>query len=123
MINQRTALYILIICAVMFYGLAGVLFNPFIIWTALPLYIAYFRLRAAIQLQSRLKYVGFLEFSLVSIGFSLFYHLPWFFDWWGTKTSSSTSALIFIFLPVYAVILGFVGLFIGWTIGMFRGLQ
>jgi hypothetical protein len=63
MINQRTALYILIICAVMFYGLAGVLFNPFIIWTALPLYIAYFRLRAAIQLQSRLKYVGFLGFS------------------------------------------------------------
>jgi hypothetical protein len=36
----------------------------------------------------------------------MFAHAAWAFDWGRTATGSSTSGLIFIFLPIYAVVLG-----------------
>jgi hypothetical protein len=40
-------------------------------------------------------------------------HAAWLFDWGGTATGSSTSGLIFLFLPLYALVMGaaFYGLF------------
>ena len=33
-------------------------------------------------------------------------HAAWLFDWGGTQTGSSTSGLIFLFSPIYSVLLG-----------------
>jgi hypothetical protein len=33
-------------------------------------------------------------------------HAAWVFDWGGTQTSSSTSGLIFLFSPIYSILLG-----------------
>jgi len=39
-------------------------------------------------------------------------HAAWVFDWGGTQTGSSTAGLIFLFSPIYSVLLGMVG----WTV-------
>jgi PPE-repeat protein len=33
-------------------------------------------------------------------------HAAWIFDWGGTQTGSSTSGLIFLFSPIYSILLG-----------------
>ena len=117
--HSKTELYFFIACAIMFYVLAGIAFNPFILWIALPLYLGYAFIKSVTVSDSIVKRYSSYGFIIASVGFSLFYHLTWFFDWQGTKTGSSTSALIFIWLPIYAVILGFIGQFIGNLVGNF----
>lgn len=39
-------------------------------------------------------------------------HAAWVFDWGGTQTESSTAGLLFLFSPIYSVLLGTVG----WTV-------
>jgi hypothetical protein len=68
-------------------------------------------------LNSRPVIIGFAFYTIISLGLLLFGHLAWYFDWQGTKTGSSTSGLIFIFLPLYAVILGGIGYLFGWLAG------
>lgn len=36
-------------------------------------------------------------------------HAAWVFDWGGTQTGSSTAGLIFLFSPVYSMLLGACG--------------
>lgn len=78
--------------------------NPFWVWNTFPLIVAYWLLRRA-----RLKGLRALPEGLF-IGFTLgplvLAHAAWIFDWNRTATGSSTSALMFIFLPIYALILG-----------------
>lgn len=96
-----------------FYFLEGTLLNPLVLWVCLPLYIGYFIIngfwKKGLVTQLRKAY-GFL---IPSISFSYFYHIAWYFDLWQIKTGGSTSALIFIWFPIYAVILGFFGYLIG----------
>jgi len=47
-------------------------------------------------------------FSLVVALFVALAHLAWTFDWGGTATGSSTSALMFIFLPPWSIVFGVV---------------
>ncbi len=117
--HSKTEVYFFIACAIIFYALAGIAFNPLILWTALPLYLGYAFIKSATVSGSIVKCYSSYGFIIASVGFSLFYHLTWFFDWQGTKTGSSTSALIFIWLPIYAVVLGFIGQFIGKLVGNF----
>ncbi len=115
--HKITSIYILITAAVVFYFLAGILLNPLIIWTSLPLYISYILVNSAIKSNSIKKLFSAYGFMLFSIIFSIFYHVTWFIDWQGTKTSSSTSALIFIWLPLYSILIGLVGYVIGQIAG------
>ena len=118
--NSKKGLLSFIACAIVFYALAGIAVNPLIIWTALPLYISYVLTKSdrfSSSISGRYSSYGF---NIASVGFSLFYHLAWFFDWQGTQTSSSTSAIIFIIMPIYAVVLGFGGLLVGGLIGRFQ---
>ena len=103
----------LLILALGMYILEGILLNLLIIWVLLPLYIGYSIIRKAWRINSSKKLEQGYGFLIVSVGFSYLYHFAWFFDWGGTKTASSTSALIFIWFPGYAVILGCVGYLFG----------
>ena len=98
--------YLLIISCFFVYISEGVLFNPFAFWNMTPLLISYFVFKAALKNQS-------ISISYSSIGFGIgclliivFFHLAWLFDWGETKTGSSTSGLIFIFIPIIAIISG-----------------
>ena len=112
-IHRRVSLNILIITAVILYFLADFLLNPFIVWTSLPLYISYFFINAAIKHESKKKLFAAYGFMTVSIIFSIFYHITWYIDWQQTRTGGSTSALIFVWLPIYSVVLGLAGYVVG----------
>ena len=45
-------------------------------------------------------------FVIFGCGLILTTHLVWYFDWGEMATESSTSGLIFLFLPIYAAIAG-----------------
>ncbi|TLM63959.1 MAG: hypothetical protein FDZ69_12045 [Deltaproteobacteria bacterium] len=104
---------ILFTAAAGLYALEGILLNPLILWTALPIYIGYSTLAKSWRIGSIRKACQGYGFLTVSLGFSYFYHFAWFFDWGGTKTGCSTSAIIFIWFPIYAVILGGIGYLVG----------
>lgn len=78
--------------------------NPFWIWNALPVVLGYVLLCRAQR--KDLRVIPELVFIIAAWGLVLLTHTAWMFDWRGPATGSSTSALVFIFLPVYAIILG-----------------
>ncbi len=87
-----------------FIAFAEGLVSPIWIWNVAPVAIGYFLLRAA-----RRKWVHAkpeMAFVIASSGLLLAGHAEWKFDWNGTATGSSTSALGLLFLPIYAGILG-----------------
>ena len=57
---------------------------------------------------------GLTAFAVFALLFVVFFHLSWLFDWGGTATGSSTSALVFIFIPFWAFILGSVVGMLAW---------
>jgi len=112
--TQRNKLRIaLLAVAASFYVLEGVLLNPFIVWTSLPLYVGYTIVSSGWKTGSGRKLSQGYGFLILSIAFSYLYHLAWYLDWDHTKTGSSTSALIFVWFPIYAVVIGYVGYFLG----------
>lgn len=92
-------------------------FNPFAAWNALPVAIGCGVLVSA--LHSRLAYVvGCAVFAVVATLLVVLFHLAWLFDWGGTATSSSTSALAFIFVPLWAYIVAGATGTLAWGAGM-----
>lgn len=108
------------IMAIVIYYLEGILINPFAIWNASPLLISYLLVSKSIEQDSKLIFIGFVLFTFISLTLSLLGHFAWHFDWQQTKTDSSTSAILFIFIPVYAIILGGVGYILGLFIGKLK---
>ena len=111
--KNKKFILILAINAFILYFLEGIKLNLFIIWVLLPIYIGYSIVIKAWKIKSRKKLWEGYNFLIASIGFSYLYHLPWFFDWDGTKTGSSTAALIFVWGPIWSVLFGYMGYFIG----------
>ncbi len=111
--QQRLALVILWLSAGLFYVLADIRFNPFILWTALPLYASYGLLQQARKNPEKTPWLAAWLFLLFSVAFSLFYHWAWYTDWEQTRSGDSTSAVIFFIFPVWALVAGA----IGWGLG------
>jgi hypothetical protein len=60
--------------------------------------------------------VGWIAFAVSVTLLVALFHLAWIFDWGGAATSSSTSALAFIFVPFWALFFaGIIGL-VAWGI-------
>ena len=102
------------LCA-LFIALAEGFFNPFIPWNLVPVVIGFFLTRRAIGGTYPGKNASWpaAGYNVAGVGTVVFFHMAWLFDWEGTATGSSTSALIFIFLPVCALIAGAAGYLVG----------
>ncbi len=111
--EKNAVIVILIFLTLGLYFLEGVLFNPMILWTALPVFIGYLIFKIGWEKHSRKKLIEAYTFLVASMAFSYWYHFAWFFDWGKMQTGGSTSALIFVWFPIYATIIGFIGYFFG----------
>ncbi len=103
------------------YYAEGTWINPFALWNAMPLALAVLLYWIGRRSENRAARWGAIGFLVVSMALSLPAHLAWMFDWDGTRTASSTSALLLLFLPVYASGLGLIGFAFGW--GLSRVVQ
>ncbi|MDP8248429.1 MAG: hypothetical protein P9M00_09860 [Candidatus Tritonobacter lacicola] len=117
---------LLILCALFIVYVEGV--QPFAIWNCVPVAIVYLIIRVALKKAEGVwrnmplsRRMGLIGFSIFTLAFTLFLHFAWLFDLGQIATSSSTSALIFIFIPPYSLAAGGIGLFIGWLLG--RGIS
>ena len=59
--------------------------------------------------QGRLVSPPAFAFGVVVSAVEGLFHLAWQFDWGGTATGSSTSAIAFAFIPVLAIVAGAIG--------------
>jgi hypothetical protein len=81
--------------------------HGFAFWNAVPIACA-----GAVAVSLRAPRPRLTSWRAAKIAFSVtaslavaLLHLAWHFDWGGTATGSSTAGLIFIFAPLYALIL------------------
>lgn len=109
--------YLLLIVLATFLVISpGVEINIFTAWNMTPLIISLALYSyAKKKRKSPAGAYGFLTASMMVSGFI---HLAWMLDWDGAATGSSTSGLIFIFIPVYSVVAGLIGFAVG--IGLYH---
>ena len=123
MMNKKKELALfagLVICSAIVVITEGVKPNLFTVWNLLPVIYCYLLFRKAISNSSITMIGGSVGFALTGIPLLLFVHAAWFFDWEGTKTGSSTGGLIFVFIPIYSIIVGGIGYLVGWLIAKAR---
>ncbi len=103
---QKPLFYlILLILAWFIYFTEGVPINMFTLWNMLPLLVS------LLIYQFGSSY-GAYSFLLGSMMLSGYLHLAWMFGW-GEINSDSTSALIFVVIPVFSLIAGGIGYAVG----------
>lgn len=90
-------------------------FSGFEVWNALPVALGFGLLLAGRRF-GRAAAVGCTVFAVLATLLEALFHLAWMFDWHRTATGSSTSALAFIFVPIWACILGGVAGALAWGI-------
>ncbi|MEW5725884.1 MAG: hypothetical protein AB1896_22435 [Thermodesulfobacteriota bacterium] len=97
--------------------------NPFAIWNALPVLAAgglLARGRDETMEQASSGRFGAYGFAAGVILIEAGAHFAWIYNWAGTATGSSTSALMFVTLPVVALAVGGAGMLAGRAIGRFH---
>lgn len=92
----------------------GVLLNPFAIWNAAPLVICPVLYARAVARSDRRQVWGALGFLLGSMAISMSFHIAWLLNLDEIRTGSSTSALVLLFIPIYACVAGGAGFAFGW---------
>jgi hypothetical protein len=90
----------------------GGLANPFTVWNLVPLAVV-----AVVQHRASRSSLAAIGFTIVTCAIVAVAHLAWLFDWGGTATGSSTAGLMFVTLPIVALLVGSVGWLAGWAIG------
>jgi hypothetical protein len=107
--NKIKTLEIVIITIALFIVISeGVTPNFFTVWNLLPILVYYFLLKKGLPFWKNIiiKITLFLT-GITLLLFPVIIHLMWAFDFGETKTGSSTSALVFIFIPVWALLFAF----------------
>ncbi|WP_125931867.1 hypothetical protein [Thiosocius teredinicola] len=95
----------------------GVSPSIFTVWNLVPVMVAYFAFKGASTSGSRKILLGAIGYAFTGLALLLYVHVAWLFDIDGAKTGSSTSGLVFLFFPLWSLILGAVGYFVGYAIG------
>ncbi len=93
-------------------------FSGFTLWNAFPVVLGFGGLQIGLRSRRAAK-MGCITFAaLATIPVALF-HLAWLLDWGGIATSSSTSALAFIFVPIWTLVFAGVTGAVAWGIARF----
>ncbi len=93
--------------------------NGFTLWNCVPLLLAALVLVQGVKAQMHHPNRRFralwsvIGFASGILGTALFVLVAWRLNWWEVRTSSSTSGLIFVFLPFLELGLGLVGFGVG----------
>lgn len=90
-------------------------FTGFAIWNSLPLAAGFAALCMSRRACSANR-IGCAVFAAVAAAVVTLFHLAWWLDWNGTATGSSTAALAFIFVPVWALLFAIVAGGLTWGI-------
>ena len=98
--------------------------SGFTVWNCLPVAAAFGVLRIGLRLRGRPLSAACITFSVVAALLPALFHLALLFDWGGTSTGSSTSALAFIFVPLWTGVFAAVAGAVAWGIALcFRRLS
>jgi hypothetical protein len=116
-------IYALLAACALYIAIAEGGLHAVALWNCLPVALG---LVVAGRLRHRARAPGpigaAVGFLIGSLGLSLIGHAAWQLDLGGTATASSTSGLLLIILPLYAVAAGLAGSVLGAVIGLcFRG--
>jgi hypothetical protein len=84
-------------------GLGGSL--VLVLWNCLPVLVALWLVVVSRPYGRAIRFAGY-GFAAAAAGFVLFEHIMWAYDVNKIATGSSTSGLLFLFLPAWAVIFG-----------------
>jgi hypothetical protein len=105
--------FLLFVSALFIYVTEGIFFNPFALWGMLPLLISFAMFRYAQKKETSVARA--YSFLLAGMVPTTYFHLTWFLNVDDVQTGSSTASLIFLFIPIYAMIAGGIGYFLAWT--------
>lgn len=115
-IDTKITQVVIIISAMACLLLAKVPPGVFSLWVISPLIIIYAIVALAGKYGKKRHITAAKGYLVVVLPLMLFIHILWFFDINGTATSSSTSAIVFAILPIYALCLGTLGYLVGYII-------
>ncbi|MGH7648790.1 MAG: hypothetical protein ACREND_11775 [Gemmatimonadaceae bacterium] len=91
-------------------------FSGFAVWNAVPVGLGFAVILVGRRFTRAVRVAG-VVFAAVAALLVVLFHLAWLFDWGGTATRSSTSALAFIVVPFWACILAGVAGVVAWGLG------
>ncbi len=117
MMNNTTAFFICLLCAVVAFLILG--FNYFALYQLVPTVVFYlFQLKVFNKSKpsQTALFTCYILSILILLVFPLTAQIMWHFDINNLASKSSTSGLLFVWLPIYAVIPGTVICSVAWII-------
>lgn len=113
--KNNTALLLCVLCAVFAFLILGV--NYFALYQLLPILVFYgFQVKVFNQFTSPASNVCYALAVLILLLFPLLAQISWYFDWNDLASKSSTSGLLFVWLPMYALLPGIVPCLVAWIL-------
>ena len=117
MMKNITALILCLSCAVVAFLVLG--FNYFALYQLLPIAVFYiFQLKVfnKIKCSDMASFICYILAILILLVFLIIAQIMWYFDINNLASKSSTSGLLFVWLPIYAVLPGIVICSLTWMI-------
>lgn len=103
--KNRTAFLLGLFCSAVAFLTLG--FNYFALYQLLPIVVFYlFQVKLFKGVSSTSLKICYLLAIIILLAFPLLVQLSWYFDLFSFKSKSSTSGLIFVWLPLYALLPG-----------------
>lgn len=112
-----TALILCLACAIVAFLVLG--FNYFALYQLLPIAVFYvFQLTVLkkINRSDTAAFICYILAVLILLVFPLIAQIMWYFDINNLASKSSTSGLLFVWLPIYAVLPGIIICSLAWII-------
>ncbi len=115
--KNRTAFLLCLLCSVAAFLILGL--NYFALYQLLPIVVFYiFQLKVfkKIKRPQTAPFIFYMLSLLILLAFPLAAQIMWYFDINSIASKSSTSGLLFVWLPIYAVLPGIMTCSMAWII-------
>jgi len=112
-----TAFILCLLCAVVAFLILG--FNYFALYQLLPIavfYIFQVKVFSKIKRSDKASFICYILSILILLVFPLTAQVMWYFDINNLASKSSTSGLLFVWLPIYAILPGILTCSVAWII-------